>query len=46
MRATITAIVLVLASNVHSALASDPAAILLERGFRDTVQPFLKTYCT
>jgi hypothetical protein len=45
MRATLTATASVLAALAIHATASDPAPSPLERGFRDTAQPFLKTYC-
>src|SRR5262245_17076108 len=48
MRTPLTAIVLVLPFvPVHTTAADPaPAAADLDRRFRDTVQPFLKTYCS
>src|SRR4051812_46702601 len=46
MRATITVTILGLATVAFQAIGSDPVPVPLERGFRDTVQPFLKTYCS
>jgi hypothetical protein len=46
MRAPVTAAILVLAPFAAPAVAADPATDGLERRFRDTVQPFLKTYCS
>ena len=45
MRATLAAIVLLLASQVSSAIAAEPTAAQLESRFRDTVRPFLQAHC-
>jgi hypothetical protein len=45
MRAAITVIVLLLTALAVQPTASEPAPPDLERRFRDTVQPFLQTYC-
>src|SRR5262245_15140840 len=42
MRATLAATILLLAS---PAFAAQPTAGRLESGFRDTVRPFLQSYC-
>src|SRR5262245_57577102 len=42
MRATVAATVLLLASR---AVAAEPTAAQLESRFRDTVRPFLQSYC-
>src|SRR5438270_13421806 len=45
MRATITATLLLTLATTPGA-AADPDAAPLERGFRDTVRPFVQTYCS
>jgi hypothetical protein len=45
MRATTVALALLLASVALQAVAADPAPTPLDRRFRDTVRPFIQTYC-
>ncbi|MDB5290682.1 MAG: hypothetical protein JWL69_1923, partial [Phycisphaerales bacterium] len=45
MRPAFVFIFLLVASAVRGAGAPDPAAAQLDRGFRETVRPFVETYC-